>query len=73
MAGREPLGGYLEQEPFEQRGGGVALGKPRWKRPMARRRMRSVPVKLIRSGSSPAMVAASKIVRRMARCASARP
>jgi uncharacterized delta-60 repeat protein len=71
--GRQARGGDLAQQAVDKRGASSGLVRPRWKRPTARRRMRSVPVKLRRSGSTLARAAASTIVRRTARWASARP
>src|SRR5581483_2061919 len=72
-AGRQALGGDLAQEPVDKKGERAASGRPRWKRPTARRRTRRVPTKLSRSGSNPARAAASYMVRRTARWASSKP
>src|SRR6266536_5957490 len=72
-AGRQARGGDLAQQAGDKRGARSGLVRPRWKRGTARRRTRRVPVKLRRSGSRLARAAASAIVRRMARWASARP
>ena len=63
----QPFAGDVAEQRADKKGDRVASGKPRWKRETARRRRRRVPVKLRRSGSRPATVAASYMVRRTAR------
>jgi hypothetical protein len=63
----QTLGGDLAQQALDKKGRYSGRRTPRWKRGMARRSTRSVPVKLSRSGSSWAAVAASYMVRRIAR------
>src|SRR5207245_10637684 len=62
----QPGGGDRGQQPPGKRGGRSGVRRPRWKEATARRRMRRVPVKRSRSGSTPARVAASYMVRRTA-------